>query len=104
MSSNSHTVYYREDGKSALVEFSHGMTDYSTVGRITFVPGHPGSIFCFEKVHGEEDFAVPATELLGILNKLTGHPEFPARGVDETQVLPRIVADPNSVDGLGLEY
>jgi hypothetical protein len=96
VSSNNHTVYYREDGKSALVEFWHGMTDYNTVGRITFVPGHPGSMFCFEKVHGESDFAVPATELLGILNKLTGNEQFPARATDETQVLPRIVDDGSS--------
>lgn len=105
MSENSHTVYYREDGRSALVEFSHGMTSYSSVGRITYSPGHPGPVFWFEKVSSEEeDFGVPADEILGILNRLTGNEKFPAAhpSMEDTQVLPKIVADPTSVDGIAL--
>lgn len=91
MSSNSHTVYFREDGRSALVEFSHGMTDYTSVGRITYSPGHPGDTIWFERVSGSDiDFGVPAEELLGILNKLTGNDKFPAQhpSMEDTQVLP----------------
>jgi hypothetical protein len=90
VSESRHTVYYHEDGRSALVEFAHGMTDYRTVGRITYCPGHPGSFFCFEKVHGDCDFAVLAEDMLVILNRLTGNDKFPNRdtSIEDTQVIP----------------
>lgn len=91
MSEISHTVYYREDGKSALIEYHHGMTDYTSVGRVTYSPGHPGDTLWFERVSGTDiDFAIPANELLGILNKLTGNDKFPAAhpSLEDTQVLP----------------
>lgn len=70
------------------------MTDYSTVGRITFIGGHPGSHFAFEKVGQSDwdDFSVPADELLAILNTLSGNNSFPPRkeivsSIEDTQVI-----------------
>lgn len=92
MSANRHNVYFREDGKSALIEFRHGNTDYNTVGRITFIGGHPGSHFAFEKVGNSDwdDFSVPADELFAILNRLTGNEKFPPQAdpsIEDTQVI-----------------
>lgn len=93
MSASKNAVYYSEDGRTALVEFHHGNTDYQSLGSVTFSADPIGTNFVFRlksNSWGDDGFSILAEDMLAILNKLTGNKQFPAAhpSMEDTQVLP----------------
>lgn len=92
MSASKQQVYYSEDGRTAIVEFQHGNTDYKSMGTVTFSADPIGTNFVFRlKSNSWDDdgFSILAEDMLAILNKLTGNERFPNRdtSMEDTQVI-----------------